>query len=531
MTSTFHGIETSKRALFVNTTSMQTLGHNIANASTEGYSRQRVNQTEARPIWAVGMTRSQQAGMLGTGVEYGSITRVRDSFLDTQYRRENQFLGSWEVLNATMVSIQGIVNEPSTSGLSTVMDDFWNSWETLNRDPSLLSARVAVAGAASNLTDTFQHISEAMTNLTNDITSNIDKKVLEANNLLDNIARLNVLIRDNESFGDNANDYRDQRDLLIDQLSTIVDVQYTEDAVGMINITAAGADVLTGDAVTYLTTASAATATAGQLNGYTKSQAEAQTVRDQLNAMVNTLVTGDIKVTLSNGYITSNQMIAENDVTIIDSNGNPATIPARTTIPAGTRVTSSMEVIVKGFNGLHELGYTLTEPTTSGIPFFVSTGGSFTIDDIRVNPDILADTNKIAASSKFETVTDNGTTVNKVIRGNSDVANALASLRDALFTFPSALTSLSKGTTDDYFRALVGDLGIRAANTERNYNNQQSMADNLQIQRQSVSGVSLDEELADMIRFQQAYNAAARNMTTVDEMLDRVINSMGIVGR
>ena len=124
---------------------MQTLGHNISNASTDGYSRQRVNQTEARPIWAMGMTKSQQPGQIGTGVEYGSITRIRDSFLDTQFRRENQYLGSWEVLNSTMVSIQNILNEPSGSGLSKVMDDFWNSWETLNSDPSLLSARVAVA--------------------------------------------------------------------------------------------------------------------------------------------------------------------------------------------------------------------------------------------------------------------------------------------------------------------------------------------------------------------------------------------------
>ncbi|MNW52023.1 Flagellar hook-associated protein 1 [compost metagenome] len=502
---------------------MQTLGHNISNASTEGYSRQRVNQTEARPIWAMGMTKSQQPGMLGTGVEYGSITRVRDSFLDIQYRRENQYLGSWEVLNATMVSIQGILNEPSGSGLSTVMDDFWNSWETLNRDPSLLSARVAVAGAASNMTDTLKHVSESLNNLTNDINSNIDKKVLEANNLLDNIARLNVLIRDNESFGDHANDYRDQRDLLIDKLSTIVDVQFTEDEVGMVNITAAGANVLTGDAVTYLTAANAATATAGQLNGYTKSLTETQTIRDQLNAMVNTLVNGDIKVTLSNGYVTPAQMTALNQVTLEDG----TTIPAGQVIPAGSRIASSMDVMVKGFNGLHQLGYTLTEPTTSGIPFFVSTSGAFTIDDIRVNPEILADTNKIAASSKYE----NTGGVDKVIRGNSDIANALASLRDALFTFPADLTSLSKGSTDDYFRALAGDLGIRAANTERNFNNQQSMVDNLQIQRQEVSGVSIDEELADMIRFQQAYNAAARNMTTVDEMLDRVINSMGIVGR
>lgn len=520
MASTFHGIETSKRALFVNTTSMQTLGHNIANANTKGYTRQRVNTTEARPIWAMGMTKSQQPGQIGTGVEYGSITRIRDGFLDTQFRRENQFLGSWEVLNASMVSIQNILNEPSGSGLSTVMDDFWNSWETLNRDPSLLSARVAVAGAASNMTDTLQHISESLNNLTSDLTSNIDKKVMEANNILDNISKLNVIIRDNESFGDNANDYRDQRDLLIDQLSTIVNIQFSEDEVGMINITAAGVDALNGEAVTHLTAANAATATAGQLEGYTKSLQETDTIRNQLNAMVSTLVTGDIKVTLSNGYVTPQQMTALNEVKLEDG----TVIPAGQAIPAGSRIATSMDVMVKGFNGLHELGYTLTEPTSSGMPFFVSTGGGFTIDDIRVNPDILKNTNNIAASSKVGTD-------GKVIRGNSDVANALASMRDALFTFPANLTSLSKGSTDDYFRALVGDLGIRASNVERNFENEQAMVDNLEMQRQSVSGVSMDEELADMIRYQQAYNAAARNMTTVDEMLDRVINQMGVVGR
>ncbi|MNJ55570.1 Flagellar hook-associated protein 1 [compost metagenome] len=103
-------------------------------------------------------------------------------------------------------------------------------------------------------------------------------------------------------------------------------------------------------------------------------------------------------------------------------------------------------------------------------------------------------------------------------------------MRDTIFQFPDDLTSLSEGSTDDFFRALVGDLGIRASNVQRNYENEQNMTDTLESQRQSVSGVSMDEELADMIRYQQAYNAAARNMTTVDEMLDRVINSMGRVG-
>src|SRR5262249_50929439 len=155
-----------------------------------------------------------------------------------------------------------------------------------NRDPSLLSARVAVAGAASNMVDTLKHISESLNNLSSDVNSNIDKKVLEANNMVENIARLNVLIRDNESFGDNANDYRDQRDLLIDQLSTIVDVQYSEDENGMVNITSAGVNVLAGETVTALTAANANTATAGQLHGYVQSLQETDLIRSQLNGLV-----------------------------------------------------------------------------------------------------------------------------------------------------------------------------------------------------------------------------------------------------
>ncbi|AIQ14818.1 flagellar hook-associated protein FlgK [Paenibacillus durus] len=524
MTSTFHGLETSKRALLVNTASMQTMGHNISNANTEGYTRQRVNISASRPIWQMGMTKSQAPGQLGTGVQYDSITRVRDSYLDLQYRRENQTLGSYDVMNTAMTAIQNIVNEPSDTGLSSVMDDFWNSWETLNRDPSLLSARVAVVGTAQNFTDTLKHISESLTNVTTDTDANIDKKIIEANDLINNIAQLNTIIRDNESFGDHANDYRDQRDLLIDKLSSIVDVQVVEDTEGMVSITSAGVNVVNGADTTALTAANAQTATAGQLNGYVRSLQEADTIRNQLNGMIQTLVTGQVQVTLDNGYVTPADMTALNDVTLEGG----ATILAGTTIPAGSRITSPMTVEVDGFNGLHELGYTLSDPATAGIPFFVSPGGGpFTIDNIAVNPEIANNTDKIAASSKYETVGG----VNKTIRGNSDVAIALVGLRDAVFQFPANLTSLSQGTTDDFFRALTADLGLRAQNIERNFENETSLTTALQMQRQSVSGVSMDEELSDMIRFQQAYNASARVMTSVDEMLDKVINSMGIVGR
>ncbi|MEK4239936.1 flagellar hook-associated protein FlgK [Paenibacillus sp. FSL H7-0714] len=526
MTSTFHTLETSKRALFVTTTSLQTMGHNISNVNTEGYTRQRVNISASRPIWALGFTKSEAAGQLGTGVQYDSITRIRNSYLDLQFRRENQELGAAEVLNTSMVAIQNIINEPSSSGLSTVMDDFWNSWETLNRDPSLLSARVAVAGTAQNLADTLKHISDSLTNLTTDTASNIDKKVIQANDMIENITKLNKMVKDNESFGDHANDYRDQRDLLIDQLSKIVDITVTEDEAGMVSITAAGVSVVNGiDPTTPLTAGDAQNAASGELKGYIRSLQEADTIRNQLNGMMKTLVSGKITVSLDNGYVTSSPMTALNDVTLKDG----STIIAGQMIPVGSEITSPMKVEVNGFNGLHALGYTLSDPATSGLPFFVAKdgGNEITIDNITLNPELAKNTDKIAASSKYETV--NG--VNKTIRGNSDMAIALVGLRDAVFKFPDNLTSLSQGTTDDFFRALTADLGLRAQNVERNYNNETSLTNSLESQKQSVSGVSMDEELSDMIKFQQTYNAAARIMTTFDEMLDKVINGMGTVGR
>ena len=526
MRSTFHGLETSKRALLTSTTVLQTVGHNIANAATEGYSRQRVNLSATRPLEAPGFQRSVAPGMIGTGVQYDSITRVRDSYLDLQYRRENTLLGSWEVRDAALRSIEAIINEPSDTGLRAELDKFWNAWEVLNRDPTLLSARIEVAGAAVNLADTLNHIGTSLTNLESDLNGNIAKSVTEANDYIQAIAQLNEIIRRAEAHGDNANDYRDQRDLLIDKLSTIIDVQVTETADGNFTIVAGGVEVVNNTAFTLLTDANAATAAGGNLHGYVQSLNEVQRTRDQLNAMIDTMMRGKITVRLENGYVTSRDMTALNDVTLDDG----TVIPAGSTIPAGSNIVSPVEFEVEGFNGLHRLGYSLSDPATSDIPFFVTSDGSstFTIDNIRLNDVIKNDTSKIAASGKYET-DSNG--VNITIKGNSDIAHALASLRDAVFQYPSSLTQLSQGTVDDYFRAVVSDLGTRAANAERNLLNQEDLVNSVQIRRQSVSGVSLDEEMTELIKFQHAYNAAARNMTVVDEMLDRIINHMGVVGR
>lgn len=529
MVSSFHGLETSKRALLTQQIALNTVGHNISNASTVGYSRQRVNLTTASPLSAPGFNRIYTPGQIGSGVEYSSITRVRDNYLDTQYRRENQEYGYYSIYNASMEAIQTIINEPSDNGVSAVMDKFWNSLEILNRDPNLLSARVELIGSAQNMADTFNKIGSSLTTLEADITANIDIKLGEANNILNGIAQLNETIRKIEVLGDNANDYRDQRDVLIDNLSKIADVQYAEDANGMVSVYVGGAQVVDGNAATPLAAANVASITGGEIAGFKKSQEDVELVRDQLNAMIDTLVNGEIDVTMPNGYKTSEDMVAKNDVTAKDENGVETTYAAGTVIPAGSKITSSVTFTVNGFNGVHRLGYSNNTPAETGLNFFTTKDGSanFTLDNIQVNLEIQKDTNKVAASGQYEL---NGTDMN-TIKGNSDIALALTSLRDVKFTFPSDLTSLSNGTTDDYFRAFVSDLGTRSSIAVTNYDRSGNLVDNVEIRRQSVSGVSIDEEFTDMLRYQHAYNAAARNMTTVDEMLDRVINSMGLVGR
>src|SRR5690606_20803500 len=194
-----------------------------------------------------------------------------------------------------------------------------------------------------------------------------------------------------ELLGDNANDYRDQRDLMIDKLSNIVDVQYAEDVNGMVSIYAGGLQVVNGATANMLPTRNPdspgdmtfiANITSGEIAGYKKSLAETDKIRNQLNALVDTLVNGQIEVTMPNGYKTTEDMVATNAVTGIDPiTGNTVNYAAGDTIPAGVKITTSVTFQVNGFNGLHRLGYSLNNPAETGLDFFTSKDGStpFTI--------------------------------------------------------------------------------------------------------------------------------------------------------
>lgn len=518
MASTFHGLETARRSLFTTQSALNTTGHNIANANTVGYSRQVVNMTASRPIDAVGFSKSTAAGQLGTGVEASSITRVREKFLDNQFRNENKSNGNFTVQLDTLSKLEGIVNEPSDTGLRTVISNFWNSWSDLSKNPENADGRKVVMEQTMALVDSFNYTAKQLGDLKSDLTENAEINLSTVNSITTSIAQLNGEIRRIEGLGDNANDLRDQRDLLTDQLSGLVNIRVEEQANGY-RITMGGTELVQGTAKTDLSMAAIDTAIAsGELNSgaiYGTLYSRDHYVNGyigELDKLVQTMANGEFEVTLPKGSVLPEGTVL-NNVTYTGAN---RTLTADTTVK------------VNGLNGLHQLGYSLAGQD-AGLPFFTdSTGGTtgLTAGNITLNPSIVANSNLIATSMRLVTNSDGS---ESVITGNNSLAVLFSQMRDTRFDFDAG-TGDNKNTVDAYFRSVVGQLGVQAAEATRMQTNQQIIVDQVDSRRQSVSGVSLDEEMSNMIKFQHAYNAAARNMTMIDEVLDKVINGMGRVG-
>lgn len=490
MRSTFGGLEIAKRSLFTHQTALTTTGHNVANANTIGYSRQTVNMIAAKPLENIGMMRSTIPGQHGQSVEVHSITRIRESFLDKQFYNEHKSLGQWQTRADTLEKLEVIINEPSDTGMRQVLDNFWNSWQELSMAPDNLEARAIVKESSLALADAFNHAAKQLSDLKRDLTDNIDVKVTQINTLIGQVATLNQEIYRIEGFGNNANDLRDQRDNLIDQLSRIINVTVTEEPQGY-TVTMGELELTNGNASIE----------------FTLDIAAANYVEDGTGQLNNGELFGL--------YYSRDKLVTEYQ----------------------NQLDALVTTLATNVNAIHSQGYTLKHPVTQGGDIFVfapvdpdnANPPSFA-ERLRVSSTITDDVENIAASAR--TYDDNGVT--RVVKGNNENALALASLRNQKFTFDGGGIQkiiLNGGTFDEFLRAVVGEIGVQTQEAQRQSTNQRILVEQIESRRASVSGVSLDEEMSNMIKFQHAYNAAARAMTTYDEMLDKVINGMGVVGR
>lgn len=503
MISTFHGIELAKRTLFAQQSAINTTGHNIANANTEGYSRQTVNFSAMNPMEPPGMNKSTMPGQLGQGVTVDSIQRARDTFVDAQYRNESQTLGDLSIQQETYSKLESIFNEPSESGMRASVDQFWASWQDLSRNPDNLTARSVVKESAVAMVDAFKYTDAKLSELKTDLQTSANMKAHEANTMLEQIEKLNKDIVHIESLGtDNANDLRDQRDLLTDKLSKLMNINVKEQSNGSYNITLTdGQTLLDQNGVKRVGQDVALDSiTGGEIGGINKSINEViPEFQEQLDAMVQGLLYGKMSIE----------------------------VPAGSNLADGSSYGQNTVIEVEGINGLHKLGWTLNQGAVGGMDLFTSKENFTSIQNLQVNPDIISNLSNIATSMRTEVV--NGQP--QVLKGNGDIALAIGKIRDAVTTFETASGKIRTGNFDDNFRSVIGDLGVKAQEINRRVVNQESIINSVSNRRDSIVGVSIDEEMANLVKFQHAYTATARMMTAVDEMLDTIINRMGQVGR
>jgi len=470
--SAFFGLEIAKRALFTHQHSLYVTGHNIANANTEGYSRQRGIHAATYPQFSYSLNRPTFAGITGTGVEMQEIRRMRDQFIDRDFRNENQIFGEWETKRDILQKIEYIFNEPSDSGIRSVLDEFWNSFQELSKNPENPTVRAVVHQRGIALAETINHTYTQFKELQMQVNEAIDVKVKEINSLSLQIADLNDQILKTEATGDNANDLRDRRDLLVDQLSKIVKLYVDEDNNGMYTISVTGAALVTGkyyNPIEFDVTDITSVITFTDL-GYN-------------------LVTdgGELKGLLE-----------------MRDNALPYYMKGLEDIA---------QALMDEINPIHSTGFGLgdasVDPTLTGNDFFISGTGN---NLIELNPalDVLE---RIAAASSNNTP------------GDGSNALLIAQLKQ------KKIATLANGTFDDYTKSLISALGVDTQEAIRMTDNQQLLLTQIENRRESVSGVSLDEEMSNMIKFQHGYNSAARMVTAIDEMLEVVVNKMGIVGR
>lgn len=493
MNSTFFGLELSRRALESQQVALNITGHNIANANTQGYTRQIANLTSTTPdsIPIAGRNLS-----LGTGVTLDTITRARDAFVDRQFRSETSKQQYWGAKQDSLTKVEDIINEPSDNSLSNDMNQFWVAWSELSKDPQNAGARSVVKERTLTLTDSLHSISTQISDRQNDLDSQVNVQISQINVYANQIKDLNDQIKRAEVSGDNPNDLRDSRDNLVDELSKIVNVRVTE----------------TPDPKF----------TDRQVNSYRVD------IGDPPQTLVDDGVVSELEgVTTSTG-------LGGNGITAVqwkdsDNNhsvGDPlvlgqnlgtlqANIETRDTFLTALqgKYDTLAEGIVTAVNELHQTGTTGTG--TTNISFFDST--KLTASTISLDTSIAGDINNI--------VTGVGTS------GDGSIASAISSLStgwSALLAASQVANKTTYGTSlGDYYGATVAQLGVDVQQANRMKSGEDVLLTNVTNQRESNSGVSLDEEMTNLVKFQKSYSAAARMVTMMDDMLSTIMN-MGI---
>jgi len=623
--STFSSLEAGKRSLLAHTQGMATLGHNLSNASTEGYSRQRVELKPTDPLYLPGLNRANTPGQIGQGVDVQSISRVRDELLESKIVSRANGQGYWDARDKYILMLEQVHNEPSENSVRTLLDKFWESWQELSLYPAEMSHRKAVLERGNALMEGIHGRYNSLSEIREMAELEIQVTVERVNRLTSDIASLNEQIVKVKAMGDNPNDLLDRRDLLVKELSGLVNITVDTRDGDEYTIHTEGLHLVQGKVVTPL-------GLEIDINndGFSKiiwqnRNEEADIKGGRLGALVQ-LRDGDIREEIQNldlmtvhlidlvneihtkGYglngETGQPFFVEypfvvNRLGNYDRNGDGAfdstyifrvngvntlnpedhlgiagtmRIPGKTGLieipyyPTDTvkdvinRINNSGSEVGARLNTEGKLSLKATPSLQKENPDFVirhledsgeflagyagvlaSSGeeGSFRWNEpdailsfrsgeqsfqvaplahpsgwIEVNKTLLNNPAALAAGFGI-----NGRPANA---GDGNAALAVAGVRNQ-----EVMIGFSK-SFDQYVADSVASVGLKGETAARALETENLIMKDLEDLRQSISGVNIDEELAQMIKFQHGYAAASRFITEVNKMLDTIINRMGV---
>ncbi len=489
MRTTFGTFNIATSGLFASQRALDVTSHNISNANTEGYSRQRSLQKATMPTYG------DPSGVVGTGVETYDIIRLRSSYLDLKYWGQNKTYQEWNVKQEHLAAMEGIFNEPSETGIRKVMDEFFTSLEELSKKPGDSTCRVAVVEKSNVLTATINRNGHELVNSIRDVNFAVKNKVSEVNSLAEQISNLNKHIFGFELNGNKANDLRDQRNALLDELSSIVNITVSEmpgpNGNNYMDVKIGGITLINHISYNKLTTQDDAVTGITDLGGGKISKVVWDGVENQ-------------EVRIEGGELRGMLDIRDGDGEGFNYRGIPYYL---------NKLNEFAKQFAAKFNEQHKQGVDLQGD--QGENFFYDAGTpAVNSINFKVDPNIVANPNRIAASGQ-----GNG-------ESNNENVKVLIDLRKSTSLFVSL-----KGTPDDFVKSLLSALSVDSSQAKRMTTNSAALVDQTENRRISESGVSLDEEMTNMVKFQQAYNASARMITTLDAILDTTVNRLGLVGR
>lgn len=416
-------LNTAKSGMNVSQVAIQTTSHNISNINTPVYSRQRVNQSASSPYSMPGKNSNFGAGQIGTGAQIDDVTRIRNSFYDYQYRSESHQYGSTSVKYEYFKNIEGIFNEPSDTAISSSLNSFFNSWSELSKDPQSSGVKSVVIENGKYLSNSINSAFKRLESLEEGLDKQSEYIMDEVNSMLSQLDKLEKNIKIIQGSGKSPNDFLDQRDQLLDNLSF-------------------------------------------KLN-----------INDK-----------DVKATLKKAYD------ANGKVTLDDLTKSGVKISGEL---EGTL--SMKQEINKYKDGLKQLANTITSNVNkaAGQEIFKAKDGEL----ISINPEMLQEPEKINVTADIAL---------KVYELKSEKVNING--KDM--------------TINTFYNSMIQNLGQSSAAVIRDESNQSKLLENIDSSRSSVSGVSLDEEMISLVQLQHTYSANAKVMSTIDSLLDVVVNGL-----